>query len=296
MATVTRDLSTLFRRPVRSGAVCSRCRRTFATSPLLQSGHNKWSKIKHQKGRQDHIKTVERTQHVQAITLYSRLYGPDPNTNSSLANAIAIAKKSATPKNVIEQAVARGQGRSLTGLALESMKFEVMMPPSAAFILDVETDSKLRVLQDLGVIIRKHKGRTTATDYFFSRRGRVVFERHEKLGPDDILEAAIEFGAEDLEADDEENIVVWCEPTQTMHIAQGVSKKFGFRILSSDIIWQPNEDTRSIVNSTEDVQLLSDFVAAVSEMPEVQAIYCNASRGEDVPEEDWAVLEDNFDS
>ena len=223
------------------------------------------------------------------------VYGPDPNLNSSLANAIALAKKASTPKHVIEQAIARGQGRSLSGATLEYMKFEVMLG-SNAFILDVETDNKLRALQDVGVIIRKHKGRTAATEFFFSRLGRVVFERHDNVGLDEIMDEAIELGAEDLEADEEGNMVVWSQPSQTMQIAQGISKKFELQILSSEIIWSPNEDTKSTVDSVEDVKKLSEFVDALVEMPEVSAIYSNAVKGEAVPEEDWAAFEDNTDS
>lgn len=184
----------------------------------------------------------------------------------------------------------------MTGTALESMKFEAMFPSSAAFIFDVETDNKLRCLQDINLTIKKHQGRTTTTEYLFSRRGRVVFERHETLGPDDVLEAAIELGAEDLETDDEENIIMSCAPTQTTQLAQGVSAKFGLKILSSDIIWAPNEDTQSVVDSAEDLKVLSDFVAALSDFPDVQAIYCNALRGESVSEEEWATFADNLDS
>ncbi|CAN8097167.1 unnamed protein product [Discula destructiva] len=270
--------------------------RTFTTSLYRSSGHNKWSKIKHDKGKKDQVKTALRTQFVQAITLYSRLYGPDPKMNTSLANAITIAKKSSMPKDVIEQAVARGQGRSVSGAALETMKFEVMMPPSAAFIIEVETDSKLRALQEVNNIIRKNKGRTAATEFFFSRIGRVVFERHETLGVDEILDEAIEAGAEDVEADDEGNLVVACQPTQTTQIAQGIAKKFGLKILSSDITWSVNEETRSTVDKVADVQQLSDFVGALSELPEVQAIYCNATKGENVPEEEWEVFEESIDS
>ncbi|KAI3398248.1 hypothetical protein diail_9586 [Diaporthe ilicicola] len=262
---------------------------------MSRAGHNKWSKIKHTKGRQDQKRTSERMIFVQAITMYSKLYGPDPNLNASLANAIAIAKKASTPKNVIDQAVARGQGRSLSGTTLETMKFEVMIG-SNAFILDIETDNKLRALQDVGAIIRKHKGRTGATEFFFSRLGRVIFERHDKIGLDEIMDEAIELGAEDLETDDEGNMIVWSQPSSTMQIAQGVSKKFELKILSSEIIWSPNEETRSTVDSVEDVKKLSDFVDALSEMPEVQAIYCNAVRGESVPEDEWAALEDSLDS
>lgn len=286
----------LFRlRPSR--AQCSKpAFRTFTTSVKYSSGHNKWSKIKHDKGRKDQTKTVLRTQHVQAITLYSRLYGPDLKMNASLAHAITLAKKSSVPKEVIDGAVARGQGRSLTGATLETMKFEAIMPPSAAVLVTVETDNKLRALQDVNIIFRKHKGRITPTEFFFSRIGRVVFERHETLGVDDVLDEAIEAGAEDVEADEEGNMVVVCQPTQTTQVAQGLAKKFDLKILSSDITWSVNEDTRSTVDKVEDVENLSAMVKEMMEMPEVQAIYCNAVKGEDVPEEKWATFAENIDS
>ncbi|POS81442.1 hypothetical protein DHEL01_v200174 [Diaporthe helianthi] len=279
----------------RPSRICPRWRRAFSTTHISQSGHNKWSKIKHTKGRADQKKTSERTLFVQAITLYSKLYGPDPNLNASLANAITIAKKASTPKNVIDQAIARGQGRSLSGATLETMKFEVMIGPNA-FILDVETDNKLRALQDVGGVIRKHKGRTGTTEFFFSRLGRVVFERHDKVGLDEIMDEAIELGAEDLEADDEGNMIVWSQPTSTMQIAQGVAKSFELKVLSSEIIWSPNEDTRPTVDSVEDVKSLAAFVDALSELPEVQAIYSNAAKGANVPEDEWEAFEDNLDS
>lgn len=297
MAAGLRDLGLQLFRAVPSKARCSRSgERTFTTSMCCSSGHNKWSKIKHDKGRKDAAKTTLRTQHVQAITLYSRLYGPDPKMNSSLANAITIAKKSSMPKEVIEQAVARGQGRSLSGANLETVKFEVMMPPSAAFIIIVETDNKLRALQDVNNIIRKNKGRTAATEFFFSRIGRVVFERHDSLGVDEILDEAIEAGAEDVEADEEGNMVLVCQPTQTMQIAQGVAKKLDLKILSSDITWSVKEETRSTVDKVADVEQLSEFVGALSELPEVQEIHCNAAKGDGVPEEKWEAFEESIAS
>lgn len=224
------------------------------------------------------------------------MYGPDPNLNGALANAIALAKKDSVPKDLISQAVARGQGRSLAGTALETMKFEAILAPSVAFIIDVETDNKLRALQEVTLALRKHKARITATDFFFSRRGRVVFGKHNSVGLDEIMDNAIELGAEDLENDDDGNVVVWTQPTQTMKLAQGLAKDFGFEILSSDIIWFPNEETRTTVDSAKDVKVLTEFVQVLSEMPEVQAIYSNAVKGDGVPEEEWEAFESNLDS
>lgn len=217
--------------------------------------------------------------------------------NSALANAIALAKKASMPKDVIDNAIARGQGRSSTGATLQPMKFEVMMPSSTstAFILDVETDNKLRALQDVGSVIRKHGGRTTATEFFFSRRGRVVFEKHGTLGVDDVMEDMIDFGAEDIESDDQENVVVWCAPAQTMQVAKGATERFSLGVLSSDILWSPNEETRATVEKAEDVKMLVHFVDALAELPEVQAIYSNAVKGDGVPEEEWAAFADSTD-
>lgn len=213
-----------------------------------------------------------------------------------MANAIALAKKDSVPKDVISQAVARGQGRSLTGTALETMKFEAIFGPSVAFIIDIETDNKLRALQEVNHALKKQKARITATEFFFSRRGRVVFGKHKTVGLDDMMDSAIELGAEDLGNDDDGNVVVWTQPTQTMKLAQGLAKDLGLDILSSDIIWFPNEETRVTVDSAGDVEILAEFVQVISEMPEVQAIYSNAMKGDGVPEEAWEGFESYLDS
>lgn len=224
------------------------------------------------------------------------VYGPDPNLNGSLANAIALAKKDSVPKELITQAIARGQGRSLTGATLETMKFEAILAPSVAFIIDVETDNKLRALQDVGVVLRKNKARTTATEYFFSRRGRIVFSKHDTVSLDEMMDNAIELGAEDLENDDDGNAIVWTEPAQTMKLAQGLAKDLGLEVLSSDIIWFPNEETRATVDSAADTKALAEFVQSLTEMPEVRAIYSNAVKGGSVSEEEWEAFESNIDT
>ena len=168
------------------------------------------------------------------------------------------------------------------------------MPPSVALMLDVETDNRLRSLQDLNQIVKKHKGRTASTEFFFSRLGRVVFEKKDGVGIDEIMDEAIEAGAEDLEADDEGNIMVWTQPSQTMQIAQSVGKRFDLKVLNSEIIWSANEGTQAQIDSMDDLKKLADLVAALQDFPDVQAVYSNASRG-NVPEEEWAKLEDNLD-
>jgi transcriptional/translational regulatory protein YebC/TACO1 len=200
------------------------------------------------------------------------------------------------PKDKIEGAIARGQGRSSAGAALDSLTFEAVMPPSIALIVDVETESKLRALQELNQMVKKAKGSASASRFFFSRLGRVVFEKGESgLDVDHIMDDAIEAGAEDLENDADGNIVVWTQPSGTMQVCKAVGSKFGLKILSSDIIWAANEDTKTKLDASEELVNFTELLEALREYPEVQAVYSNVSKGA-MSDEEWAKIEDNLDT
>ncbi|KAJ0296997.1 hypothetical protein COL5a_010712 [Colletotrichum fioriniae] len=256
---------------------CCQCLRPLSTTPAVLSGHNKWSKIKHKKGAADAQKNNMRSQHSKTIALYSR-HG--------------------VPKAVIDSAIARGQGRSASGASLESLTLEAILPPGVALIIEVETESKARSLQDLKVLVKKHRGAANATTFFFTRLGRVVFAAKEGGAPvsiDDIMDDAIECGAEDLEADEEGNLVVWTQPNMTNAVVNGVGPKFELELLSSEIIWNANEDTKVKIDEGLEATTLGELLAALQEFPEVQAVYGNPTRG-DIPEEQWSGIEENLDS
>jgi len=278
MAAVPRGPVRLDLFPISS--LCTRCWRSFATTSAAHSGHNRWSKIRHGKGAADAKKTALRSTFAKSLTLYSKLYGADVNNNPQLATAVAAAKKAGVPKATIETAIARGQGRSTEGATLESLTFEVMMPPSVALILDIETDNRQRVLQDLNCLVRRCKGTPTPTKFFFSRVGRVVFGASEGAGMDEIMDDAIEAGAEDLEAGEDGTVVVWTQPNQTNQVAQAIRGKFNLEVLSADIIWSPNRDAKSKVGSSGEVQRLVELLARLREHQDVQAIYSNVAQGD----------------
>ncbi|GAB1320389.1 hypothetical protein MFIFM68171_10599 [Madurella fahalii] len=293
MASLARTLSPLTG-PAKT-SFCAQCRRGFSSSPVLQSGHNKWSKIRHDKAANDAKKNVARTIFTKNIAFCSKLFGPDPNFNPQLAAAITAAKKGGVPKDRIEAAIARGQGRSSTGAALESLTFEAMIPPSIALIVDVETESKLRVLQDLKHMVTKAKGTSGSSKFFFSRVGRVVFEKGGGgLDVDQIMDDAIEAGAEDLGNDEEGNIVIWTQPTGTAQVCEAIGSKFNLKIHSSDILWTANEDTKSKLDSSPELVKFTELLEALSEYPDVQAVYSNVTRGS-MSDEEWEKIKDNLD-
>jgi transcriptional/translational regulatory protein YebC/TACO1 len=143
-------------------------------------------------------------------------------------------------------------------------------------------------------VIKNHKGTVTPTSYLFTRRGRVLFERDERgLGVDEVLDGAIEAGAEDVEADDEGNIVVWTEPSSVTAAADGLGKDLDLKVKSVDLIWHPNEDTLAVLDSNETLENLVALIDALQDEPVVQGVYTNVTRG--IIEDDaWSALEEKI--
>jgi transcriptional/translational regulatory protein YebC/TACO1 len=224
-----------------------------------------------------------------------KVYGPDPDHNPQLANAIAVAKKASVPKDKIEAAIARAEGKSANGAALESLTFEAIVPPNIAIIVEVETDNKLGVRTVINKTIRKSWGSVSPSKFYFKRTGRVVFEKSESgLDIDQIMDDAIEAGAEDLENDVDGNIVVWTQPTGTVQVCRELESKFGLKILTSSIIWAPNEDTRARLDSSDEVVWFTQLLWALKARPDVQAVYSNVTRGT-MSDAEWASIEEHLD-
>lgn len=171
-----------------------------------------------------------------------------------------------------------------------------MIPPSIALIVEAETESKLRALQDLKHMVSKAKGTSGSSKFFFTRVGRVVFEKDESgLDVDQIMDDAIEAGAEDLGNDEDGNIVIWTQPTGTAQVCEAIGSKFNLKIHSSDIMWTANEDTRARLDSSQELVKFTELLEALNEYPDVQAVYSNVARGS-MSDEEWERIEENLDA
>lgn len=113
------------------------------------------------------------------------------------------------------------------------------------------------------------------------------------MAVEDVMDALIEAGAEDMEVEDG-NIVVWTKPHLTSAVIETVSDGFELNVLSSEIVWSPNSDTKVGIDDAEAARTFGELLAAIREFPEVQAVYSNAVRGEVSPEE-WSGIEESLD-
>ncbi|KAH8695100.1 DUF28 domain protein [Talaromyces proteolyticus] len=256
--------------------ICDSCY-MFSTSAVVASGHSRWSTIKHDKAKNDKAKSKERGLLTQEIITASQLWGPNPKDNPRLQLVIAKAKQSQMPKAIIESAIARGQGVSASGQALEAVTIEAMLPGTVAAVVECMAENKARILQDVRSIIKDHGGTVTPTVYLFDKKGRVIFEKKDGMNPDDYLDQAIEAGATDIDTDTEGRLVVYTEPSDTKSVGELLSKSTGLSISQSQIIWDPNKDTMIKVENEDHLNELEETVSALRDEPSVQDIYLNTT-------------------
>jgi YebC/PmpR family DNA-binding regulatory protein len=188
------------------------------------SGHSKWATIKRKKGAIDAKKGKIFTKLVREITTAARIGGGDPSANPRLRAAVAAAKAERMPGDNIERAIKKGTGE-LEGAAIEEHTYEGYAPGGVALYIEVQTDNKNRTTSEVRNVITKANG-NLGTDgsvaWMFHKQGRFVFDAG-KYGEDEIMEAALEAGAEDV-LNEGDTFVVVCDPKAFSAVADHLDK------------------------------------------------------------------------
>src|ERR671928_1106146 len=167
------------------------------------SGHSKWSSIKHKKGAADAKRGKLFSKLARAIIVAAKEGGGDPTNNLALQNAIEKARSYSMPKDSIDRAVAKGSGEGQDAATFETVVYEGYGPEGVAVIVEALTDNRNRTASDVRHAFTKHGGSLGATGavaWQFERRGVVVVPA-EGVDEDELLLAAADGGADDVQAD-----------------------------------------------------------------------------------------------
>ncbi len=170
------------------------------------SGHSKWSSIKHKKGAEDAKRGQLFSKLSRGIMVAAKEGGGNPDMNVSLANAIEKAKSYSMPKENIERAIKRGTGES-GGVVFENITYEGYGVNGVAVMVDVMTDNRNRAAADVRRIFNRaggSLGTTGSVGWMFERKGVIMVNRQTGVDEDDLLEIALEAGAEDMNAEDDQ--------------------------------------------------------------------------------------------
>ncbi len=252
------------------------------------AGHSKFKNIMHRKGRADAARSKLFSKLSRDITVAAKMGVPDPNMNSRLRLAVAMAKAESMPKDNIDRAIKRGASGEADNM--EDIRYEGRGPGGVGIIIEVLTDNRNRSAGNVRSYFTKFGGQmadTGSVSFMFDRVGEIKYPL--KAGSADaVFEAAIEAGAADVETDpgdgdeDEGGHIIYTGFEDFNDVVDALAKALGDP-KSTGIIWKPQATTA--VNG-DPVRTLMKLLDALNDDDDVQNVYTNA----DISDEEMAAL------
>lgn len=237
------------------------------------SGHSKWSQIKRQKGVADIKRGQAFTKFANAITIAVRDSGGigDIEKNFKLRLIVEKARAINMPKENIERAIERGQGKGKGG-NLEDVVYEGFGPQGVAVIVEATSDNKLRTNGEVKNIFDKNGGNLGnpgTVSYQFQKKGQITVTKGEKT-VDDIFMIAADSGAEDIEEAGDE-VIIYTKPEELAKVRE--SLKGQLNATDAELTRKPTV-TVSIDNKEGASKILS-FIEKLEALDDIQKVYAN---------------------
>ncbi|MDP2791765.1 MAG: YebC/PmpR family DNA-binding transcriptional regulator [Rectinemataceae bacterium] len=235
------------------------------------SGHSKWATIKHKKGALDAKRGQIFTKIIKEISIAARMGGGDPEMNPRLRTVILKARAANMPKDNIDRGIKKGTGE-LEGVNYEELNYEAYAPGGGAMFIEVLTDNKNRAAAEIRNILTRsgsNLGATGSVAYLFKRKGVLSYDG-EKYTEDQLMEAGLEAGADDIVSEDGA-ITVYTDPIAFEAVLNAMNAK-GFETLGAEISMVPDTYVTPDPDSAGKVQKLID---RLEECEDVQNVYHN---------------------
>ena len=235
------------------------------------AGHSKFKNIQFRKDRQDSIRSKLFSKFSRDITLAARAGLPDPAANSRLRLAIANAKAESMPKDNIDRAIKKAQGGDVD--TYEEIRYEGFGPGGVSLIVEVLTDNRNRAAANVRTVFGKNGGNmgdAGSVAFLFDRLGEIIYPP--AAGSEDqIMEAAIDAGAQDVASDDVGHVIHTAfedlaEVAEALEAALGPAK-------STNLIWKAKTD---VPVAASDVPGLMKLIDALDDDDDVQNVWTNA--------------------
>lgn len=248
------------------------------------SGHSKWSTIKRKKAAIDAARGKIFTKLNREIVTAARNGGGDPEANTRLRAAVDAARTANMPSANIERAIKRGTGE-IEGVSYEEATFEGYGPGGVALFIEVLTDNRNRTVAEIRHVLTKHGGSLGeggCVAWMFDLKGIIAVPRNGR-SEDEVLEVALEAGAEDL-ATEEEAYHVTTAPSSLATVRDELQRK-GMTIESAELVRVPQNTVKL---EGKDAETMLRVMEALEDLDDVQRVSSNF----DIPEELMRSLED----
>ncbi|MEM9795597.1 MAG: YebC/PmpR family DNA-binding transcriptional regulator [Pseudomonadota bacterium] len=241
------------------------------------AGHSKWANIQHRKGRQDKLRAKLFSRLSKEITVAAKMGDPDPDKNPRLRLAVKEAKSQSMPKDNIERAISKATGGDAENY--DEIRYEGYGPNGVAIIVEAMTDNRNRTASNVRSTFSKNGGNlgeTGSVGFMFDRKGQVIYPAAAG-SEDDVMMAAIEAGAEDVESDEEAH-VIWCADSDLNAVSTALEGALG-EAESTKLVWRPQTTTEL---DLEGMQSLMKLIEALEDDDDVQNVTSNFEASDEV--------------
>lgn len=251
----------------------------FTLRNSVMAGHNKWSKVKHIKAVVDAKRGKAFSKLAKEITLAAKHGGGVPETNARLRTAILNARAQNVPNDNIERAIKKGTGE-LQGAALEEVVYEGIGHGGVALLIEVVTDNRNRSVSDLRTLFSKLGGTFAdagSVSYLFNRLGEIRLDKS-AAAEDDLMEIALEAGADDVLAEDEEWVLY--TPVEKLFAVGSALQAKGIAPKSQQLIYQPS--TTVTLNDEGTARSFLKLYDALDDYDDTQNVHANFELADEV--------------
>ncbi|MFR4250345.1 MAG: YebC/PmpR family DNA-binding transcriptional regulator [Christensenellales bacterium] len=236
------------------------------------SGHSKWNNIKHKKEKTDSQRARVFTKIGREIAIAVKEGGSDPNTNSKLRDVVAKAKANNMPNDNISRSIAKASGE-LGNVSYEEITYEGYGNGGVALIVETLTDNRNRTASDVRHLFDKFGnglGTTGCVSYMFEHQGVIAMEKQDDIDEDEVMMAALDAGADNFEATDDE-FIVYTQIASFSQVREELEKN-GYTFTSAEIEWVPQT---MVAVSGADADKLEKLVDNLEELDDVQNVFHN---------------------
>ena len=238
------------------------------------AGHSKWAKVKRFKGAIDAKRGKIFAKLGREITIAAKLGGGDPDMNPRLRMVLLKCRAANMPVDNIERAIKRGTGGG-EGATYEDLTYEIYGPNGVALLVELSTDNRNRTAAEIRSIVTKNGGSIAtqgSVSRLFQRKGQMIVPK-EGADEDQVMEAALEAGAEDFKADEDAYEII-TDPVQFEAVHKELEAK-GYKFAVAEVTSIPMNTV-----PVKDSAAVTKLIDALEEHDDVKEVYSNA----DLPE------------
>jgi YebC/PmpR family DNA-binding regulatory protein len=237
------------------------------------AGHSKWAKVKHFKGAIDAKRAKIFAKLSKEITIAARLAGGDADMNPRLRMVLLKCRAANMPNDNIERAIRKGTG-SGEAIAFEDLTYELYGPNGVALLVELSTDNRNRTASEIRSLVTKNGGSIAtagSVSRLFQRKGQIIIPR-DAADEDQLMELALEAGAEDFKAEPEGYEII-TDPGNFEAIHKKIEAK-GIKPAAAAVTELPTITVP--LRDEQAVAAANRLMDALEENDDVKEIYSNA--------------------